>query len=89
MCKEVSDGVVIHGTWDTEGGCSQFILCSHPNGLDNVVILLSGCDYGGGVTKVINIPRNKADGLQKLIEKWAPSYGYGWEDAVRELTDDG
>lgn len=54
--------LVVYGTW-SDVHDHQFIVDWHESGSTCTVILLSGSDYGGGVTYYAEIPYKEVDEL--------------------------
>lgn len=49
MPKQINDNIFSYGDWD-DTYSQQFIVDYHCNGKDCTVIVLAGCDYGGGIS---------------------------------------
>lgn len=59
---EVLQDHVIYGSWDDTYG-HQFLVYYHPNGIDAVVFILGGQDYGGGISFYFNCKTSELDNI--------------------------
>ncbi|MFH2013948.1 MAG: hypothetical protein ABIJ17_03200 [Patescibacteria group bacterium] len=65
MKKEILDHHIIYGEWD-DCLSNQFLVYSHPNGIDCVVFIMNGIDYGGGISYWFN---SKSEIVNKIVSQ--------------------
>jgi hypothetical protein len=79
MKEEIIDSHIIYGEWDGETS-NQFMVYYHPNGINCIVFIMDGADYGGGISYWFKSTSKIVDEIISQVSKYSGDIKYEIEN---------